>query len=306
MLSRDAEHLYWLSRYVERMENTARIINVHSELMLDFTGSQSAGWKPIISSVDSNKLFRKSYSKYSETTAINFLGDDKNNPNSIISCLHKARYNAKSVKDDLPRSSIEQLNNLFYEFSDGMTSTSKRKRASLVYNMIGGSQRFFGIISDNFSRGYEFEFLRLGRFIERVDMISRIIDSMCIKKEETYKHNYATLEWISMLKTLSAHEAFRKKNRGEIEKADVLLFLCKDDNFPRSLYRCLKILERSILTLPNNKVVSEIIIKLSNKVNRSRIETYRNDKLHLFFEDLETRINSLDEKIHKYYFHNHI
>lgn len=306
MLSRDAEHLYWLSRYVERFENTARMINVHAELMLDFQGSQSSGWKPIISTIDSDKLFKINYSKYNEVTVLKFLGDDKENPNSIISSISKARYNAQAIKDDLPRAAIEQLNNLFYEFSDGMTSSSARKRAAHIYNVISGSQRFFGIISDNFSRGYEFEFMRLGRFIERVDMISRIIDSLCIKKKETYKNNFATLEWISMLKTLSAYEAFRKKTRGEIEKDDVIFFLCKDDSFPRSIYRCLKILERSLLTLPNNKAVSEVASKLTKKVEKSKINFYNDTQLHNFFELLEKKINFLDENIHKTYFHNYL
>ena len=116
MLSRDAEHLYWLTRYVERIENTARMINVHSELMLDFPGDQSLGWKPIIETMDSKKFFKKRYSEYSEISAVKFLGDDKENLNSIISSLEMARYNARAIKDDLPRSATEQLNNLFNEF----------------------------------------------------------------------------------------------------------------------------------------------------------------------------------------------
>ena len=101
MLSRDAEHLYWLTRYVERIENTARMINVHSELMLDFPGDQSLGWKPIIQTMDSKKFFKKRYSEYSEISAVKFLGDDKENVNSIISSLDMARYNARAIKDDL-------------------------------------------------------------------------------------------------------------------------------------------------------------------------------------------------------------
>tara|TARA_B100000886_G_scaffold75415_1_gene48787 strand:- start:477 stop:914 length:438 start_codon:yes stop_codon:yes gene_type:complete len=98
MLSRDAEHLYWLTRYVERIENTARMINVHSELMLDFPGDQSLGWKPIIETMDSKKFFKKRYSEYSEISAVKFLGDDKENLNSIISSLEMARYNARALK----------------------------------------------------------------------------------------------------------------------------------------------------------------------------------------------------------------
>ena len=130
MLSRDAEHLYWLTRYVERLENTARMINVHSELMLDFPGDKSLGWKPIIKTMDSEKFFQKKYSEYSEISAVKFLGDDKENENSIISSLEMARYNARAIKDDLPRSATEQLNNIFNEYSGGMSSSS----LSLIHN----------------------------------------------------------------------------------------------------------------------------------------------------------------------------
>ena len=93
------------------------------------------------------KFFKKRYSEYSEISAVKFLGDDKENVNSIISSLDMARYNARAIKDDLPRSATEQLNNLFNEFKTGMASSSnRRKRASYIYNVISGSQRFFGIV----------------------------------------------------------------------------------------------------------------------------------------------------------------
>lgn len=307
MLSRDAEHLYWLTRYVERLENIARMINVHSELMLDFPGDKSLGWKPIIKTMDSEKLFQNKYSEYSEISAVKFLGDDKENENSIISSLEMARYNARAIKDDLPRSATEQLNNLFNEFSGGMSSSSsRRKRASYIYNVISGTQRFFGIISDNFSRGYAFEFMRLGRFVERIDMNSRIIDSLCINKSNEQTHDFHTLEWVSMLRTLSAHESFRKEIRGEIERGDVINFLLKNENFPRSIYRCLTITEKSLSALPKNNDVLEVIKKLNHRVFSARLNGYDDKQLHNFLDYLQRRIHLLDEKIHKNYFHNYL
>ena len=102
MLSRDAEHLYWLARYIERAENTARMINVNVEMMLDFPVDDTLGWESIIKSMDSKKDFHKIYSNFEESNVINFLSIEKNNPNSIISCLKGATclvYTSPSRRD---------------------------------------------------------------------------------------------------------------------------------------------------------------------------------------------------------------
>ena len=305
MLSRDAEHLYWLARYIERAENTARMINVNVEMMLDFPVDDTLGWESIIESMDSKKDFHKIYSNFEESNVINFLSIEKNNPNSIISCLKGATYNSEFIKDDLPRSSVEELNNIQLFFQKEMTlKASKRKRAKNIYEVISSSQRFFGIISDNFSRGYAFEFLKLGRFIERADMITRIIDSISSAKKKEGTVDLSTLEWVNLLKTLSAHQAFRKVSRGDIEKESVINFLFKDDNFPRSIHRCLTILKKSFLSLPKNNLALASTEKFLKSLDSSRVGRYDDKKIHGFIENTQKRISSIDQIISKSYFNN--
>ena len=95
MLSRDAEHLYWLSRYVERVENTARLINVNSELMLDFPGDKTLGWQSIIETLDNLDIYQRRYVTFKEANVINFLYSEEDDPNSIKNSLIKAAYNVK-------------------------------------------------------------------------------------------------------------------------------------------------------------------------------------------------------------------
>ena len=182
--------------------------------------------------------------------------------------------------------------------------TSKRKKAKNIYEVISFSQRFFGIISDNFSRGYAFEFLRLGRFIERADMISRIIDSISSAKKKEGTVDLSTLEWVNLLKTLSAHQAFRKVSRGDIEKESVINFLFKDDNFPRSIYRCLTILKKSFLSLPKNNLALTSTEKFLKSLDSSRVGRYDDKKIHEFIENTQKRISSIDQIISKSYFNN--
>ena len=113
MLSRDAEHLYWLARYIERAENTGRLINVNVEMMLDFPTDKSLGWEPILEAMNSKDDYLVNHKSFNESDVIHYLSREKTNLNSIASCLSFASYNSEFIKDDLPRSAVEELNNLF-------------------------------------------------------------------------------------------------------------------------------------------------------------------------------------------------
>ena len=305
MLSRDAEHLYWLARYIERAENTGRLINVNVEMMLDFPTDKSLGWEPILEAMNSKDDYLVNHKSFNESDVIHYLSREKNNLNSIASCLSFASYNSEFIKDDLPRSAVEELNNTEMNFLKEMTtSVSKRKRAKNIYEVISSSQRFFGIISDNFSRGYAFEFLRLGRFIERADMITRIIDSICTSDEKEGTIDLSTLEWVNLLKTLSAHQAFRKVSRGEIIKDNVIGFLFKDDSFPRSIYRCLTIIKKSFQNLPKNDDTLSFIEKILENLRSARVERYDNKRIHVFIDSTQKKISTIDHLIQKSYFNN--
>ena len=103
MLSRSAKHLYWLSRYVERTENIARMIDVNLELILDFPDDHSLNWKPLIDTLDINDLYESKYKNYNETNVLNFLFEDKKNLSSLKNCLVMSKYNIETIKDDLPK-----------------------------------------------------------------------------------------------------------------------------------------------------------------------------------------------------------
>ena len=305
MLSRDAEHLYWLARYIERAENTGRLINVNVEMMLDFPTDKSLGWEPILEAMNSKDDYLVNHKSFNESDVIHYLSREKNNLNSIASCLSFASYNSEFIKDDLPRSAVEELNNTEMNFLKEMTtSVSKRKRAKNIYEVISSSQRFFGIISDNFSRGYAFEFLRLGRFIERADMITRIVDSICTSDEKEGTIDLSTLEWVNLLKTLSAHQAYRKVSRGEIIKDSVIGFLFKDDSFPRSIFRCLTIIKKSFQNLPKNDEALLFIDKFLENLKSSRIGKYDNERIHVFIDSTQKKISTIDQLIQTSYFNN--
>ena len=303
MLSRSAKHLYWLSRYVERTENIARMIDVNLELILDFPDDHSLNWKPLIDTLDINDLFESKYKNYNETNVLNFLFEDKKNLSSLKNCLVMSKYNIETIKDDLPKSANISLNHLYEHIIDNKISkVHKRKKLQYITNIVSMTQNFFGSINDNLSRGYEFEFIRLGRFVERTDMISRIIDCLCVSKSSKQTHDFSTMEWISMLTTLSAQDAFRKEAKGEANRGEVITFLLKNDSFPRSVFRSLITIELCLQNLPRNKKLLQMISRLISSSERSKLYNFDDERLHLYLDNLQKNVSSIDSKIHNTYF----
>ena len=303
MLSRSAKHLYWLSRYVERTENIARMIDVNLELILDFPDDHSLNWKPLIDTLDINDLFESKYKNYNETNVLNFLFEDKKNSSSLKNCLVMSKYNIEKIKDDLPKSANISLNHLYEHIIDNKISkVHKRKKLQYITNIVSMTQNFFGSINDNLSRGYEFEFIRLGRFVERTDMISRIIDCLCVSKSSKQTHDFSTMEWISMLTTLSAQDAFRKEAKGEANRGEVITFLLKNDSFPRSVFRSLITIELCLQNLPRNKKLLQMISRLISSSERSKLYNFDDKRLHLYLDNLQKNVSSIDSKIHNIYF----
>ena len=303
MLSRSAKHLYWLSRYVERTENIARMIDVNLELILDFPDDHSLNWKPLIDTLDINDLFESKYKNYNETNVLNFLFEDKKNSSSLKNCLVMSKYNIETIKDDLPKSANISLNHLYEHIIDNKISkVHKRKKLQYITNIVSMTQNFFGAINDNLSRGYEFEFIRLGRFVERTDMISRIIDCLCVSKSSKQTHDFSTMEWISMLTTLSAQDAFRKEAKGEANRGEVITFLLKNDSFPRSVFRSLITIELCLQNLPRNKKLLQMISRLISSSERSKLYNFDDKRLHLYLDNLQKNVSSIDSKIHNIYF----
>ena len=303
MLSRSAKHLFWLSRYVERTENIARMIDVNLELILDFPDDHSLNWKPLIDTLDINDLFESKYKNYNETNVLNFLFEDKKNLSSLKNCLVMSKYNIETIKDDLPKSANISLNHLYEHIIDNKISkVHKRKKLQYITNIVSMTQNFFGSINDNLSRGYEFEFIRLGRFVERTDMISRIIDCLCVSKSSKQTHDFSTMEWISMLTTLSAQDAFRKEAKGEANRGEVITFLLKNDSFPRSVFRSLITIELCLQNLPRNKKLLQMISRLISSSERSKLYNFDDKRLHLYLDNLQKNVSSIDSKIHNIYF----
>ena len=205
MLASIAEKTYWLSRYIERIENTSRLINVNSDLLLDIPYEGSDDLKHLIKITGHINDFKK---KNTKENVYYFLIQDESNPSSIKYSIEMAKMNSRYLLTMLPKSAWEQFNNLYIDFN------SKHKPHSEdLYRIIRNSQRFFAIISDGMQRNNVFNFIKLGRFIERADMLSRIIEDQILRKENYVNKYYQNLQWSSVLRSVNGFESFKTINK---------------------------------------------------------------------------------------------
>jgi len=243
MLSRVADSLYWMSRYVERAENNARIAEVNLQLVLDFTNQKESDpqqqWNPIISSLEENELFTSLYKQPDGRAVIDFVGLQKKNRNSIYSCIVLARENARTTREQISSEMWEQINRL-YLF---VTSDSARKllRASpyeFFKRVIAGSHLFQGISDATMTHGEGWDFIRIGKLLDRADSTSRLLDvkyHILLPSGERVGGNIDTVQWMSVLRSCSALDAYRKAYVDQVAPWKVAEFLITHPDFPRSI-----------------------------------------------------------------------
>ena len=293
MLSSIAEKTYWLSRYIERIENTSRLINVNSDLLLDIPHDESDDLKHLIQITGHLENFKK---KNTKENVFFFLIQDEKNPSSIKYSIEMAKMNSRYLLTMLPKSAWEQFNNLYTDF----ISKNKSYNEDL-YQIIRNSQRFFAIISDGMQRNDVFNFIKLGRFIERADMLSRIIEDQILRKENFVNKYYQNLQWSSVLKSINGFESFKTENKENLNQEIVLKFIVMEKLFPRSLKYCVDKLLEVQRFLPKSpkirKYMSELLIEFSYN------DLYRNDKKMLkVLDDFQFGLIKLDKEINARFF----
>ena len=243
MLSRVANSLYWMSRYIERAENNARLAEVNLELLLDLTNQAEADiqqqWNPIISSLEENEHFASLYATPDGQAAIDFVSLQDKNPNSIYSCLALARENARSTREQMSSEMWEQINRLYlFVKSDSAKRVLRSAPYEFFRRVIAGSHLFQGITDATMTHGEGWDFIRIGRLLERADCTSRILDvkyHILLPSGERVGGNVDTIQWMAVLKSCSALEAYRKIYVDQVAPWKVAEFIITHSEFPRSI-----------------------------------------------------------------------
>ncbi|HRF63434.1 MAG TPA: alpha-E domain-containing protein [Candidatus Competibacter sp.] len=333
MLSRVAQNIYWMARYIERAEDTARIINVNTNLLLDLPRNMTFGWLPLIFIVGAEKqFFEKDPNRLAdESTVVKFLISDSDNPGSIISSLASARENLRTTRDTVPQEAWEQINGLYIFARDHVPT--RRGRFEFLRRVIHGAQQINGMLAGSMSRTAAYDFVWLGRFLERADMTTRILDVRSanllpragqsatlklaqeqdrIESSQTQattvdrkeQNPFESIQWMSVLKSLSAYQMYRQQIRLRVGGPDVLRFLLQDESFPRAVSFCLKQLEIYLQELPKNATPLAGIAALKQRLGAATVPdlAHEHEALHEFIDNLQIGFGELHERIAAAYF----
>jgi uncharacterized alpha-E superfamily protein len=312
MLSRVAESIYWIGRYIERAENVARYVDASLQMALDAPGSLRDQWRPLVAVTGDEAVFAKKYGAEAGAEAIlHFLTFDADYPNSILSCVSSARENARQVRGVLANEAWEHLNRFYHM----LISAGARKRASEsphdFYSEIrSASYLFEGVVEATQSRGEEWHFLRLGRYLERANQTSRILDVkyfILLPDADEVGSVVDDLLWSVLLRSVSGYEMFRRRH-GRILPEKVVDFLVLDREFPRAILFCLLCAEESLLAISGTPMglfrneAEKRLSSLRSSLAYSNVDDIITRGLHEFLDDLQTGINRAGEGIFNTFF----
>ena len=309
MLSRVAQNLYWLARYVERAEDTARLIGVTSNLLLDLPRTAGAAeWEPLIYITGSHEAFREHFTRPDEVSIVSFLTGDLRNSGSILSSLVYARENLRTTRDVMPREAWEELNRIYLFVRDhAEEGVSPRGRDYFLKQVVSGCQRFNGYLEGCMSYTPARDFVLLGRYLERADMTTRILDvrSGNLLTQSGDLSPYASIQWMSVLRSLSGYQMYRQAVRSRVRGPDVLAFLLQDTRFPRTVRHCLDRIADCLRELPQPETALAQIARACAKTESADVEALVTTGLHEFIDELQVELGEVHNAINAAYFTYH-
>ncbi len=308
MLARLAEHLYWHGRYLERAEGLARLINVNAHLNLDLPGRIAPGWEPLVRITGNSELFEALYDDdVGERQVAKFLIADERNPGSIRSTLEFARENMRAARDLLPREVWEQMNGLYLRISEQITgNVSKRRRHESLADLILGSQQIAGMLMGTMSQDYAYDFILIGRYLERADVTTRILDVRAddlLPEQAEEVPAFESIQWMSVLKSLTGYQMYRRHVRTRVAGPDVLRFLLRDRLFPRSAIFCLKALESLLTGLPGeDDSALRATTALMRHLDSARMARLKGEPLSEFIDRIQIELGDIGQHISQTWF----
>jgi len=307
MLSRVGERVYWMARYLERVENIARLLNVHTALLMDLPIDRGITWYTLVQIFDGEEAFKDAYDVVDESNIMQFLITDTNNSSSLLSALLAARENTRTSLDALPEETWEQVNELYLMTKEALPSINNRyRRQKLMLKIMTRCQTIFGILGNHMSRNTAYDFIQVGKYIERADMTSRTLDMATLllsdSRSETVK-KYEVILWTNLLRALSAHQMYLQDKRVSVKAKKVLNFLVNNDEFPRSLAFSVMAIGTYLQDLPNAGKVLAIQNEMDDKLVDYNEELKNTRDVHLVMEKFQVDMGEIHTAIRDTWFY---
>lgn len=317
MLSRVADACFWLSRYIERAETNSRILDVNIQLLLDFEDQNGITarqhWEPILATLEDQELFGALHSEISGDAVMAFVTFEKKNPHSILSCVGLARENARTVREQISSEMWEQLNRLYLYLNDSTARTAFGDSPIDFYrSLVASLHSFQGITDATMTHGEGWEFLQAGKFLERADSTSRVLDikyHILLPSGEQVGGNVDITQWMAVLRSCSAMEAFLKISHGQVAGWRVAEFLILHDAFPRSIRFCIDCLDRALHNISGcesthfSNDAERLSGMLRSNIDYTTIEAVFKTGLHQYLDQIQLRLLEISDVLVRTYCH---
>lgn len=305
MLSRVADSLYWMARYMERAEDITRILNVNFNALLDLPPHDvEASWRSLIEITGDAPLYAQRFEGHTSRNTMTFLLWDEGNPNSVFSCINQARENARTVREQISSEMWEQINRLYYQVRNVNRSAVLRGPADLFAAVRDGSHAFQGVTHATMAHSDGYHFIQLGKHLERSEKTARILDVKYAALSELEEGSpVQTIQLSAMLRSCSALEAYRKTAH-TLQTSRVVEFLLLNREFPRTVIFCMNSVLDSLKRIsasmenPAARAAGRIC---SDLAYLDPVEVL-GDGLHNYLERMLERMNALGDEITRTFF----
>ncbi len=310
MLSRVADSVYWLNRYIERAENVARFVDVNLNLMLDLPFGLAQQWEPLVWTTGDQEVFQKLYGKVTADNVIHFLTFDTEYSNSIMSCLTMARENARSIREIISSEMWEEVNRFYLMVKEASEDKSHESLPNFFTQVKLASHRFAGVMDATMTHNEGWHFGQMGRLQERADKTARILDVKyfyLLPSAEWVGKPLDQIQWIALLRSVSAYEMYRKCQR-RITPSSVAEFLILNRDFPRSIHFCLRAVEHSLHEITGTPAgtwsngAERALGRLCAELGYTTINDIIEIGLHEFLDQMQSRINEVGDKMAETFF----
>ena len=306
MLSRTADHLFWLGRYIERAENTARMLDIAYQTSLQPQSAQESeqSWRSLVSISELNGLFGTKYAAINGRNVMEFMVADESNLSSIYNCLRAARENARAVRGSLTTEVWETMNQTWLEFRRLLREGALARDPSQLFEWVKyRSHLSRGVTVGTMLQDEAFHFIRIGSFLERADNTTRLLDVKFYRQEQTQsQHDDAARDfyyWSAVLRSVSGFEIYRKVYSNVIQPDKVAELLILRPDMPRSLSHCVTRMQANLKRVANAQSGETLrrVGRLEAELAFGRIDEILAQGLHPFLDGFLAEVADLGSAI---------
>jgi uncharacterized alpha-E superfamily protein len=308
LLARTADRLYWGARYVERAEDTARVVRAFNDLVTDYPSEELLRWEPLAVLTGSDDAIDIPADDPSgECTILRSLIADRSNPSSIASSVAAARANLRTTREVMPREAWQAINQLSqYVDAAASAAVERQLRDRFLLRVVEISRRLDGILESTMSRGDAYRVIRLGRLIERADMTTRVLGVAAagllqVDESDGVEVINDEVRWMNVLRSVSALQMYQRAVRGPIAGMHVVKFLMYQPEFPRSVQSCFDEIRSVLHALPNSGDVLAALDEAESVLHALTPDATEGRRLDTSMERVQVAIADIAASLHATY-----